>query len=372
MKTDIKKYVLDLFGKLHLIPEKGFEEYKTSRLLADELKACGYEVTENVGGKTGIIGILDSGVPGPTLALRADMDALEYVIDGVTVNRHTCGHDAHSSMVMATAKRAIEDGIKKGKLMIVFQPAEEKLYGAISMIESGLLDDVDEMFGIHIRPVDDTCLGKATPAVWHSASTVFTVKVKGISAHGARPHLGVNAVDIAVSIVNAINAIRVKPSVPHSIKVTNVSVGGDTYNSIPDELFMAMDIRSQDNDVMDDMKTKVETILKGISSAYGGGYEIISSGGVPAAEFDPEMIQVAEEAILDVLGKDGSIGHLYNPGGEDYHHFTRMLKKCKSGYIGLGADATPGLHHKDMTFNTDCLILGVDILSKVVEKRLNK
>ncbi len=368
MGGDIKKYVEDMYDRLHAIPENGFEEFKTSAVLAEELKKFGYEVTEHVGG-TGVIGILDSHREGPVVGLRADMDALEYIIDGKSEMRHTCGHDAHSSMLIAAAKVLAEEGIQRGKLMIIFQPAEEKLFGALRMVESGLLNDVQELFGMHVRPVDDTCLGKATPALWHSAAILMTAKIKGVSAHGARPHLGVNAVDVAHSVIGAVNSIRENPSVSHSVKVTKVSVGGDTYNAIPDEVFMALDMRSQTNPVMDDMLMKVKRIFKGITEAYGATYEILSEGGVPAAEYDQEMIAVAEKAIKDVLGEEGAIGPLHNPGGEDFHFLTQKLH-CKSAYIGLGADAAPGLHHKDMHLNKEALIYGVKIFVNIARQRL--
>lgn len=369
MTEDIKNYVKKLYDTLHEMPEKGFEEFKTAKFIADELKSFGYEVIENIGGQTGVIGILDSKVEGPVLGLRADMDALEYVIDGKKEMRHTCGHDAHSAMLLAAAKKIAEQGIKKGKIMFIFQPAEEKLTGSLSILDTGILDDLDELVGIHVRPVDDTSLGNASPAVWHSATKLMTLKIYGNSAHGARPHLGINVVDVAHSVVGAINSIRVNPSVPHSVKVTNLTIGGNTYNLIPDEGFMALDIRCERNDVMDEMIEKIKKVLQGVTEAYGARYEITYLEGVPAAEYDQEMIAVADEAIKEVLGEDGSIGELYNPGGEDFHFITQRVK-CKSTYIGLGADAYPGLHHRDMQLNKDALPYGVEILTKVVEKRL--
>lgn len=365
----IKKYAEDMYDTLHAIPEKGFQEFQTSALMAEKLREFGYQVTDHIGGRTGVTGVMDSGAPGPVLGLRADMDALEYVIDGETVTRHTCGHDAHCAMLITAAKVIAEKGIKRGRLVVIFQPAEEKLYGALSMLDAGALDGIEELVGMHVRPVDDTCLGKATPDMWHSASSIMTVKIKGVSAHGARPHLGVNAVDVVHSIIGAVNSIRENPSVPHSAKVTNVSVGGDTYNAIPDEAFLAMDIRSQTNEVMSDMINKIKKILEGVTKAYSADYEILSLGGVPAAEYDSEMIEAAERAIQAILGKEGSIGTLYNPGGEDFHFMTQRLK-CKSTYIGLGADAAPGLHHRDMHLNKEALILGVRLWIHLVDQRL--
>ena len=170
---------------------------------------------------------------------------------------------------------------------------------------------------------------------------------------------------------NAINAIKEKPDIPHSIKVTNISVGSDAYNVIPDEVFMAIDIRAQTNHIMNNMHEKVKKILEYITQAYNAKYNLINTNGVPAAEFDKEMISIAEKAIVNVLGPESSVGTLYNPGGEDFHYMTQRLG-CKSTYIGLGADAFPGLHHKDMTLNKDVLINGVEIWGNIVEQILGQ
>ena len=158
--------LMEHFNYLHTIPERGMEEFKTSEYLADCLEQAGYEVTRHVGGKTGVVGVWDSGVPGPVLGLRADMDALTHIIDGVRCARHTCGHDGHSSMVLTAAEEAKAQGlVKKGKLKILFQPAEELSTGAPSMIEGGAIDDVDILIGAHIQPAANVPTGCITPAV---------------------------------------------------------------------------------------------------------------------------------------------------------------------------------------------------------------
>lgn len=373
MFDNAENYVKELYDTLHAIPEKGMEEYKTSDFVVKKLSELEiYNVVDRVGGKTGVLGILDTGIEGPILGLRADMDALEYIIDGHKVMRHTCGHDAHTAMLLAAAEIIkLRNIVKKGKLILIFQPSEERLNGALSMLDSGLLDGITHLVGMHVRPVDDMPSGKATPDMWHSASSIITCTINGTQAHGARPHLGVNAIDVAVAVVNAINAIKEKPDIPHSIKVTNISVGSDAYNVIPDEVFMAIDIRAQTNHIMNNMHEKVKKILEYITQAYNAKYNLINTNGVPAAEFDKEMISIAEKAIVNVLGPESSVGTLYNPGGEDFHYMTQRLG-CKSTYIGLGADAFPGLHHKDMTLNKDVLINGVEIWSNIVEQILGQ
>ncbi|TQX30795.1 M20 peptidase aminoacylase family protein [Clostridioides difficile] len=367
---DYIEYVHKVYNYLHTIPEKGFEEYKTSEFVLKELEKMGFEnINKGVAG-TGIIVTIDSKKEGPVFAIRADMDALEFIIDGEKKMIHACGHDGHTSMLLTAAKLIKERNlVKRGKLKILFQPGEEKLYGALRVIDSGLLDDVEEMVGMHLRPGQDCRLGKAIPAMYHCASCIMEFTIKGTTCHGSKPHLGVNAVDAVCLAVNAINAIRVNPAIPNSIKVTNISVKGETYNNIPDEAFMALDIRAESNDIIEELKEKAIHAVKTAVSSINAEAVLLSKDGVPAAEFDEELVSLAEETIKDVLGADTSIGIFKNSGGEDFHYYTQKLK-CKTTYIGLGADATPGFHNPNVTFDTKALEYGVDIWCRLVEKRL--
>ncbi|WZL72184.1 amidohydrolase [Clostridiaceae bacterium 35-E11] len=361
-----KAYVENVYNYLHTIPEVGFEEFETSKFIAEELKKFGYEVVEKIAG-TGVVGKLDSGVAGPVFAMRADMDALSFEKDGEKYNVHACGHDANSAMVLATAKEMAEEGITRGQLIVLFQPAEEVLGGAQSMVESGYADGVEEMVGIHLRPIQETRIGQATPALVHGASYRIIAKIKGLNAHGARPHLGINAVDAAMLVVSAINAIRVDPGVPHSIKVTKVHAGGETINLIPDEAEIAMDLRAQTNEVMEEMIAKAKDAIINSAKAIGAEGKIELIGGVPAAEYNDEMVEIARCAIEEELGQ--ALAPLITTGGEDFHYYSKE-RKIKTAYIGLGADLTPGLHHPNMSFNLETLPLGVKILKNIAQKRL--
>ncbi|MGN9165222.1 amidohydrolase [Tissierellaceae bacterium HCP3S3_D8] len=367
MNNNEKNYVLQTYDYLHTIPEVGWNEYKTSKFVAEELKKFGYQVIEKVGGKTGVIGILDSGVSGPVFSLRADMDALEFEDENGKYCVHACGHDAHTSMLLAASKEIIKNGIKKGKLYLVFQPAEEVLGGAESIIESGLIDEVEEMAGIHLRPIQEARLGYATPALVHGASYRIIVKIKGLNSHGARPHLGINAVDAAMLLVNAINAIHLDPSTPHSIKVTRVLAGGNTVNLIPDSADIAMDLRAQKNDVMDEMIEKAKQAIYNSVKSIGAEAEIEFIGGVPAAEYNDELVEETRLAIEDVLGQ--SLDPIITIGGEDFHYYSKF-KGIRTAYIGLGCDLEPGLHHPKMHFNKDALNTGAEILEKLVQRKL--
>ncbi len=362
----MKEYIYEAFDYLHSTPEKGFEEFETSKYISKELSKFGYNVKDKIGG-TGIIASIDSGKEGPIIAVRADMDALEFEIDGKKLNIHACGHDANSSMVLAAAKEVAEEGIKVGKIVFAFQPAEETLGGATVLCDSGLLDDVDEMIGIHLRPIQEARLGQATPALYHGSSMVIKAKINGVASHGARPHLGVNAVDAVALAINAVNSVRVDPRIAHSAKVTKVQTEGEAHNTIPDTVHMILDLRAQTNEVMDELVKRVKRSICTSVESVGASTEIVYCEGVPAAEYNEDTIEVVKEAISEVL--DDVIDKIVTPGGEDFHFYTKKLD-VKTAYIGLGADLKPGLHSPDMSFDKKALLNGKNIIKKVINKRL--
>ncbi|MDO5713260.1 MAG: amidohydrolase [Tissierellia bacterium] len=362
-------YVNQVFEFLHSHPEEGWKEYETSKYIIKELKEMGLEVKEKAGSDTGVIGILDTKKAGPILGLRGDIDALVFEKDGEKYCFHACGHSAHGAMVLATAKRFAENPPSHGKIYFIFQPAEEVLGGAESIVASHVIDDVQEIFGIHLRPEYETPMGEATPALVHAASQRILATIHGKNAHGARPHLGVNAVEIAVAITEALQRLHFNPKIGHSLKVTKIVGGSDMVNIIPDRCEIGMDIRAVENGLMDEMLKKIKETMIGITSLMGGELTFDLQGGVPAAEYDEELIESARVAIEKVLGKAAPI--VYTEGGEDFHYYTQLLK-AKSVYLGLGCGLVPGLHDPEMTFNEDALANGVDILEELLKLRLGE
>jgi amidohydrolase len=293
---------------------------------------------------------------------------LAHRIDDQECAIHSCGHDAHAAMVLTAAEDIAAKGIQNGKVKIFFQPAEEKLFGALRTIEDGVIDDVDILLGIHLRPIQEASLNQATPALCHGASYIMEAEIQGVASHGARPHLGVNAIDAAAAVVNAINAIHVNPVIPATVKVTKLQAGGAALNAIPDKAYMAFDLRAQNNLIMEELRTKATQAIEGGASTVGAHATIQLKGGCPAAEYNDEIITLAREAIVAVLGEQGLLDPITTPGGEDFHFFVKHKPTLKTGYIGLGADLTPGLHNPDMVFNQAALINGVNILLYMVNQ----
>jgi amidohydrolase len=358
------------YDVLHAMPEVAFAEHRTSAWLAEKIKAAGFIVMTGVGG-TGIVATLKGKDPGPTVALRADMDALAYTVNGKEVCVHSCGHDAHSSMVLTTAEELAKAGIRRGTLKILFQPAEETVLGALKMIEAGSLDDVDVVIGIHLRPIQEAKTGQATPALYHGSSYIMEATINGRTAHGARPHLGINAIDAAAAAVNAVNAIHLNPVVPWTCKVTKLHAGGAALNVIPDKAEMALDLRTQQNAAMDALLDKAEKAIKAGAATVGASAETTVKGGVPGAEYHPEIIELARDAIRAVLGEQGLLDPIVTPGGEDFHNFVKARPTVKAGYVGLGCNLSPGLHDPTMKFDRSAMIHGANILLHMTRKLLS-
>jgi len=367
----IMSVATEYYNYLHTIPEEGFLEEKTATFLEQELKTMGYEVIAKVDGKTGLVGILDSGVEGPVVAFRSDIDALGHVIDGVHVSRHTCGHDGHMSMLLAAAKEIKEKNlVKKGKLKLLFQPAEELGTGALSMIAGGVIDDLDWAFGAHVRPFEEVQNGQASSAIHYAASCRMIVTFHGTPAHGARPHLGVNAIDAATAAVVAVNAIHLKPTENYSVKATRFLCDSGVTNAIPDKAVVTWDLRAQHNDTMQELCEKFVPAVTAAAATVGATVTIDDSQRCHAAILDKEATALLVETICDVLGPENLVDEIYTPGSEDFFFYNMANPRLKSGFFGLGCDLRPGLHHPDMHFDVSALDNGVKIWTALCTKLL--
>lgn len=358
---DIDKRVNEVWEYLHTIPELAFQEVKTSAYLAEALRRAGYDVTEQVG-KTGVTGVLKSTRPGPVVAIRSDMDCLANVAGGKEVHGHYCGHDAHMAIVLTVAERLAEEGIPCGTVKILFQPAEEIGEGAKAMVAGGAVEDVDYIIGLHLRPKVYVPLGKASAGIHSSACGSIKVHVTGKTAHGSRPHQGVNAIETGAAMISAVNGIHMDPLLAWSAKVTQFHGGGKAVNAIPAEADLTFDIRCSDNDGMEELIQKVKHAISVSAELTGAKADIAVKHGAVAASFDPVVKKEAEKAIADVLGADNVVSEEQTTGGEDFHFYSFLRPHIRSGFIGLGCDLVPGLHDPSMHFDRRGLAIGVKIM----------
>lgn len=361
--------VNQIFERLHGFAETAFMEWQTSSYLEEKLIGLGFSIRKKAG-LTGMVGFLDSGVAGPTIALHSDLDALFHPgADGLEHPVHSCGHDANTAIVLAVLGELVQQGFpKKGRLAVVFQPAEEIGQGAKRFLTEGMINGIDVLIGSHLRPVEELVLGQAVPALFHGASLTISGTIIGETAHGARPHLGINVLDVAFNIFNLINSIHLNPMIPYSVKMTRLLAGGTSTNQIPNRAEFAFDLRAQTNQLMEQLVKKVVFALEMGAKSLDSKIKVVVGEGCPAAEYDEKLIKLAEEAIIETLGSKGLEKPLSTPGGEDFHYYTKAIPNLKTVYLGIGADLSPGLHHPQMSFDHEALVIGEKILSSLVKK----
>lgn len=354
--------------ELHEMPELALQEERTSAYVAEKLRALGIETHERVGGSTGVVGIVRGAEPGPVFMLRADMDALPFLIDGRHCVIHACGHDAHTAMLLAAASR-LKDRIRRGTLKLVFQPAEETVEGADLLVAAGVADDVDFALGAHIRPKQDVPAGKLCAAVLHAASTTVTVTIRGRGAHASRPHLGRNVIDAACALVEGVQAIWLDPKMSWSAKATQIHADSGATNTVPSLATLTFDVRAQTNELMDDLIGQMRRVLAGVCTAYDaeGDFEIIQD--CPACWYDDDFVAEVAEVIRETAGEDALVPNC-GGGGEDFHRYKMARPQMKAAYFGVGVGATPGLHAPDMTFDDGLLPLGTAVFEAMVLRHL--
>jgi amidohydrolase len=353
---------------LHTNAEVSWKEVETTKFLCSQLEKLDipYETFDD---HTGVIGYWGNSEEGQTVGLRADMDALFQLVDGEWKANHSCGHDAHMTMVLHTVSCLKQIGFSpKGLIKIIFQPAEESGKGAQAIIEKGIIGDVDYLLGIHLRPIQEMNFGSASPGIYHGATTLLKGHIKGLQAHGSRPNLGINVVDSLGSIIQAVNAVKMDPTVSASAKVTTVRAGGDNINIIPDYAEFGIDIRAERNEIMNDLLSRIEHAVVHAGAINEANVTLEPQASMVAAEACVELEAIVKAAIIEALGEQGYVPPPVTPGGEDFHFYKTSYPNIKATMVGLGTGLAPGLHHPQMSFNLDSLLNGVKILSLTVMK----
>lgn len=368
---DIQGFVHKVWPELHSMPEPAFQEVKTSAYLVAFLRAMGYEVQEQVGNTTAVIGLLDSGKPGPTVAVRSDMDCLLFKqSDGSNKAIHACGHDAHMTTVLGVAQLLKEQGLPCGRVKILFQPAEEIGKGALVLVEAGIMDDVDYAFGFHVMPSDMAKAGEIIPQINWTACTLIEGEIRGLAAHGSQPHLGVNAIDVGASVVAAINALHTNPLLGGSVKTTRFLGGSGSLNAICDKVTIGFDLRSTSNKEMLGLRQKVMDVVKNTAKVYGAEAECHIVGTCPAAEADPSLQKLTQECIIKELGTAGLLPAASITVGEDFNFFKQERPHLKTASLGIGVDMVCGLHDPKMHMNISALEGAIKVLTNLTLRAL--
>jgi amidohydrolase len=347
---EMEAKVIEWRRHFHQHPELSNREVKTAAFVAEHLKKLGIEVQTGVA-KTGVIGLLKTGKPGPVIALRADMDALpvternslpfaskERAVfnDQETGVMHACGHDTHIAILMAVAEILSKNkGDLKGTIKFIFQPAEEgppagEEGGAGLMVKEGALENpkVDVIFGMHIQSISP--LGKISyrPAGMMAASDWFTVKVKGKQSHGAAPWMGVDPIVISAQIINGLQTI-VSRQTELTKEAAVISVGrinaGIRENIIPEEAVMAGTIRTLDNEMRKKIHEKIKLTATKIAESGGATAEVTIENKTPVTYNDPALTEKVVSSLEKAAGIDNVVRINAVTGAEDFAFFQQKI-----------------------------------------------
>lgn len=354
----------EVFTYLHEHPEASWREVGTTAYLKKLIEQEGFSV-RTFDGCTGLV--VEIGEGSTCIGIRADMDALWQEVDGVFRANHSCGHDAHMTIGFGTLLAMKQIGFPKNiRFKWIFQPAEEKGQGALKLLSLGVLDNVDYLFGVHLRPIQEIPDGTASAAICHGAAGLIRGTIEGEDAHAARPHLGQNSIEVGAAIVRGVESLRMDPLIPYSVKMTRLIAGSETGNIIPGKASFTLDARAQTNEAMEILRTKVSEVIHSVEAIYHVKIKFTIQKGLIAAIVNEEAYDLMEQAIISVLGTANLKPRITTPGGEDFHYYALHKPNLKSTMLGLGCGLSPGLHHPNMTFNHETMHTGIEILTQTI------
>jgi amidohydrolase len=381
----LRPSLVDTRRDIHRHPELGNREFRTGKLVAERLKALGLEVRYPVA-KTGAIGILKGGKPGPVVAVRADLDALPidetldvpYKSENPGV-KHACGHDAHTTILLGTAEVLAKlKVLLPGTVVFVFQPAEEGAPegedgGAELMLKEGLLDNpkVQAMYGLHMDGyLNIGEVGWSTGPIFASSDR-FVIEVTGKKSHGAYPHDGLDPIPIAAELVDALQLVVSRQIDARSPKVLTIGSihGGNRFNIIADQVLMEGTIRTLDPAVRKEMKERMARTVKGIAEAHGTAATLRFVGdGNPATQNDAALTRASVGSLERVYGKDHTLEVKPQMGAEDFALFAEKLPALyvKLGIRNEAKGITAQIHMPAFDIDEDVLPLGVRGMATLV------
>jgi amidohydrolase len=356
LRADLDRLEPDLVAlrrDLHRHPELGFEERRTSEVLAERLRRLGLEVTTGVG-RTGIVADLRGDRPGPTLLFRADMDALPVeersTRDYASANRgvmHACGHDAHMAALYGAAVLLAERRPSLGgRIRFALQPAEEVVGGAAEMIAAGVLDGVDRAVAAHVLSPAPFGVVVTAKGPFFAGVDMFELKVIGKAGHGAMPEACVDPIYAAAQVVTALQSIVARETRPGErvvVSVTSIE-GGRAVNVVVDEVTLRGTVRWHSLAERERVLERVRAIATGVCGALRARAELRVLGGAPITVNDAASVDVVSAAV-DATGRAGVIDVGPLTVSEDFSLFLEKVPGCLIGVGCGGADAPPHHHH---------------------------
>ena len=388
MKINIKKEIQQISENIysyrrdfHQYPELSFQEYRTAETISKHLESFGIEHRTEVG-KTGVVGEIVFG-DGPTIALRADMDALPIQEVGDLKYKsknegvmHACGHDGHMAILLGAANALSKNKkLKKGKVRFIFQPAEEGAGGARYMIKDGCLDQVDEIYGLHLwnyQPVGEIGV-KNGPIM--AAADMFDIIIKGKGGHGATPQGTVDAIVVASNLITMLQTIVSRNTNPLDNTVVTIGEinGGQNFNVIADEVRLTGTTRAYTENNRNMIKKRMQDIIDGVSKSYRAEIVLKYKEGYPPTINHEDPTKLVLEASSMVVGKGAGYPYL-SMGGEDFSYYLQKVPGCFF-FVGSAPDknnilSTP--HHcSHFDIDERSLLIGASVYVNLIDNILS-
>lgn len=362
---------------LHAHPELSGQESRTAGIVFDRLAEMGLSPVRGVGG-AGVVAVVEGRAPGPSIGLRADMDALPLNDDsgaayasttpGVS---HACGHDGHTATLLGLARRLADDPPARGRVALIFQPAEETGLGARAMIDDGLFDrwPCDEVYAYHNMPLLPLGQAAVRPGPTLNGYKVWEIDVWGVGGHGAAPHKTQDPLQAAVRVAAEISSIvgrHIDPMEPALITVTKLQAGS-SHNVVPHEAALAGTLRATTPEVIEALYGQLEAICEGVARMTGCAITPRVTAGVPPCVNAEAPAATAADACAAVLGADKVFRGLKPyPFTDD---FAFMLERVPGAYLFLGQGG-PMVHQTAYDFNDALLPVAAGVFERIVRVRL--
>ena len=367
---------------IHMNPELGYEEHETSRLIVENLERFGLDVHAGIA-ETGVVGLLETGRPGPTIGIRADMDALSIDESNDVPYKsrrpgkmHACGHDAHVSMLLGAARLLSEnknllDGIG-GNVKFIFQPAEEGKAGGKRMVEEGVLEEprVDLLIAAHVWP--DMPAGyigtRSGPSL--AAGDRLQIYVRGESSHAAYPHKSKDALLAACHLVTALQSIVSRNIGPLESAVLSITTfeSGVAFNIVPRDARIKGTIRTHDPKVREKVAERVRAVARGVAEAFDVEIDLEITPGYPVLVNHEAASALVETAGVQVLGAENVEEMPLSMGAEDFSYMAekRPGAMFRVGISNPGKGFVHGLHSDLFDLDEDALPVGVSVFAQAV------
>ena len=362
---------------LHMHPELRFECHETAAFVVEKLRAFGVDEIHEGIATSGVVAIINGAASGPTIGLRADMDALPMqeetglpYASTVAGRMHACGHDGHTTMLLGAARYLAETRNFKGRVALIFQPAEEGGGGGEVMVKEGVLErfDIAEVYALHSAPGDAVGTFFTTPGPILAAVDTIHINITGVGGHGAYPYQTADPIVAAVGIVNAIQTIVSRNHKPYEdlvVSVTQIHTGS-ADNVIPEKAYINGTVRTFSKDVQAMVRKRLSEIVAGHAAAYNVQAELDYELGYPATINDPQRAAFAANVAREISDTVDD-ARQYEMGAED---FSYMLEQRPGAYVYVGNGDSAGLHHPMYDFDDAAAAAGASYFARLVERAL--